>query len=393
MKEKSKSGISYSKTRKKYIVSYHTQDKETGEKKRIRKSFNTEDEAKQFLEEMEYKKGNSIFIKNNGIPLNELMKFLTERKLKTNRLSEQHYNKVMKLISNIEQSEVGKKEISDITSEELQEYFNSLIYYSNSYMQKHIIQFSQAFKYAHNKGYIKLNPMIDTYKPKSSVRDKVIRAMELEEQKELTDYLKSKTIEQEPYKNVFLIQMYAGLRVGEALALQASDIDLKHNLIHVRRTLRRNAEDKIAMGDSTKTYSGIRNIPIQDIILNEIKEQLEVSKNNFDNQLFLSSNGTYADPRGVNNILKRILMQNFNIKDITTHSLRHTFGTRCIESGMAPVVVQRLMGHKDISVTLNTYTSVLNRFKESELEKLNGYYYENNLTSKSHRDAREDEER
>ena len=321
------------------------------------------------------------------------MKFLTERKLKTNRLSEQHYNKVMKLISNIEQSEVGKKEISDITSEELQEYFNSLIYYSNSYMQKHIIQFSQAFKYAHNKGYIKLNPMIDTYKPKSSVRDKVIRAMELEEQKELTDYLKSKTIEQEPYKNVFLIQMYAGLRVGEALALQASDIDLKHNLIHVRRTLRRNAEDKIAMGDSTKTYSGIRNIPIQDIILNEIKEQLEVSKNNFDNQLFLSSNGTYADPRGVNNILKRILMQNFNIKDITTHSLRHTFGTRCIESGMAPVVVQRLMGHKDISVTLNTYTSVLNRFKESELEKLNGYYYENNLTSKSHRDAREDEER
>lgn len=60
---------------------------------------------------------------------------------------------------------------------------------------------------------------------------------------------------------------------------------------------------------------------------------------------------------------------------------------------MAPVVVQRLMGHKDISVTLNTYTSVLNRFKESELEKLNGYYNENNLTSKSHGDAREDEER
>ena len=82
-------GIYYSKSRKKYIVSYHMQNNETGEKKRIRKSFNTEDDAKQFLEEMQYKSGNTIFIKNNGIPLNELMKFLNERKLKMNHLSEQ----------------------------------------------------------------------------------------------------------------------------------------------------------------------------------------------------------------------------------------------------------------------------------------------------------------
>lgn len=62
------------------------------------------------------------------------------------------------------------------------------------------------------------------------------------------------------------------------------------------------------------------------------------------------------------------------ITDISRHSLRHTFGTRCIESGMAPVVVQRLMGHKDITVTLNTYTSVLEQFKERELDKVNQYY-------------------
>lgn len=372
----------YSKSRKKYIVSYYLQDNKTGEDKRTRKSFNLEDDAKQFLEELQYKSGNSIFIKNNGIPLNELMKFLTERKLKMNRLSEQQYGKNMKIINNIEQNEIGKKDISEITSEELQLYFDSLIYYSNSYMQKHIIQFSQAFNYAQSKGYIKLNPMADTYKPKSAKKDKVIRAMELEEQYALTYYLKNKTITEEPYKNVFLIQLYTGLRVGEVLALQAQDIDLKKNIIHVNRTLRRNAEDKIIMGDSTKTYSGIRDVPIQDAILAEIKEQLEVAKNHLDGQLFLSSTGNYADPRGINNILKRILIQNCDIKDITTHSLRHTFGTRCIESGMAPVVVQRLMGHKDIKVTLNTYASVLNRFKESELKKLDGYYEENGLINK-----------
>ena len=79
----------------------------------------------------------------------------------------------------------------------------------------------------------------------------------------------------------------------------------------------------------------------------------------------------------INNILKRILIQCGPITGITTHSLRHTFGTRCIESGIAPVVVQRLMGHNDISVTLNTYTSVLNKFKNDELQKLNDYYLTN----------------
>ena len=48
---------------------------------------------------------------------------------------------------------------------------------------------------------------------------------------------------------------------------------------------------------------------------------------------------------------------------------------------MAPVVVQRLMGHKDIRITLNTYTSVLNKFKESEIDKVNQYYLEQNLVS------------
>ena len=50
-----------------------------------------------------------------------------------------------------------------------------------------------------------------------------------------------------------------------------------------------------------------------------------------------------------------------------------------MKAGMAPVVVQRLMGHKDISVTLNTYTSVFDKFKEREIDKVNQYYLEENL--------------
>lgn len=53
--------------------------------------------------------------------------------------------------------------------------------------------------------------------------------------------------------------------------------------------------------------------------------------------------------------------------------LRHTFATRCIESGMSAVVLQHILGHTDISITLNTYTSVFNSYKNEEFEKYNAY--------------------
>lgn len=59
---------------------------------------------------------------------------------------------------------------------------------------------------------------------------------------------------------------------------------------------------------------------------------------------------------------------------VNTHMLRHTFATRCIESGVSPVVLQRILGHKDIKVTLNTYTSVFNEFNEQEIEKINDIF-------------------
>lgn len=72
-------------------------------------------------------------------------------------------------------------------------------------------------------------------------------------------------------------------------------------------------------------------------------------------------------------------MKELNIEHMSSHSLRHTYATRAIEAGVTPVVLQKLMGHTDVTITLNTYTSVFDKYKETELEKVNQYYINQNL--------------
>lgn len=226
--------------------------------------------------------------------------------------------------------------------------------------------------------------MNDVIKPKSEKENKEVRALTVEEQQAFTDYLLKQNVKKFKYRNIFLIQMYMGLRIGETLALSTHDIDLRAKVMNIRRTLTTDEYENIIMGNKTKTYSGKRIVPIPDFLFPYIIEQMQIAdgqKINEEKLLFKPNYSNYTRRKNVNDRLKTILKENFNITDITTHSLRHTYGTRCIESGMAPVVVQKLMGHKDISVTLNTYTSVFDKFKQSEVDKVNQYYINENLFS------------
>ena len=374
--------VYYDNKKQRYIAQYYIIDSKTGVEKRAKKSFLCEDEAKDFLNTIQYQKGNEIFIKNNGIPLNQLMRSILKRKLDMNVISETQYARILKTIAVIEKTPIVKKKIEDISSDDIQDYLNSLTDYSNSYLKKLIEQFNQAYKIAMNKGYITKNPMIDVITPRSKKKDKVISAMTVEEQQKFTQYLMGKTAEEEPYKNAFLIQMYCGLRIGETLALRDTDIDLQKNLLYVNKTITTDKDGKTIMGDTTKTYAGIREIPIPKYIRGCLIEQMEIAKEHRDRQLFLSPNGRYIDGRNANRILKKRLKE-IGIEGFSTHSLRHTFGTRCVEAGMRAVALQRLMGHTDVSVTLNTYTSVFNKYKESELQKVNDYYLSNDIFSPS----------
>lgn len=370
--------VYYNKERKNWLASYTIIDNETKKEKRVRKSFSTQEEAQRYLKIIQYQKGNEIFIKNNSIPVFELMKLIQNRKLETNQISKIAYNRLQSTLNVINNSEVVHKDINNVTSEELQSYFNTLTYYSNSYISKIVEQFSQAFRYAMNKGFLLTNPMFDIIVPKSTKQDKVIRALTIEEQQKFTEYLINSSTDFVPYKTAYLIELYMGLRIGEVLALKKENIDLLHNLIYVNHTMTRDGDGKRIIGETTKTKAGIREVPIPYNIKNDIAKQLQLADLHKDNLLFVSNAGTYADPVNANHVLKRIC-GSLGIHDVTSHSLRHTFATRCIEAGMRSVALQRLMGHSDVSITLNVYTSVFNKYKNSELEKVNNYYLNNSI--------------
>ena len=370
--------IYYIKDRNRWRCEYKVFDPDTSTFTRKTKTFRSEQEAKDFFATLQYQKGNSLYIKHNGIPVIELIKSILERKLETGVISERTYVRTKETIKAMEKCDLLKKNIDDVSTDELQMYLNSLRHYSQNTIKKYLDQLNQAFKYAQNKGYIIQNPMFDIIRPKSFKKKKEIRALEIEEQQILTDYLLNIPIQDEPNKNVFLLQMFMGLRIGEALALQTSDINLHKNIITISKTLTTDKDRKIIMGDTTKTYAGQRQIPIPDSLLDTVKNQMRLAETHKDKLLFVDKNNYYLAPRNANTLLQKITKK-LGIEDISSHSLRHTYGTRCIESGMRAVTVQRLMGHTDISITLNTYTSILNRFKEQELEKVNEYYLNNDI--------------
>ncbi len=368
------------KKNKRWIGQYISGIAEDG--KAIRKSVygKTQKEVVNKLNEVKYQMNNDIYVEKNGIKLVKIMEDIREEKLASNTISGGQYARLKWTINKIKNSKLGEMKIQDVTKNDIQEFLNSIKDLSDSYIKKLYEQFVQAYRRAEIKKYITYNPMYEVIKPKSDKQTKVVEALDINVQKAFTEYLNKASIEDEPYKNIFLIQMYMGLRIGEVLALSTKNIDLENKLLYVKRTLTNDKEFAIILGNKTKTYAGNRTLPIPDFLVPIFEEQLKYANGNLHNLIF-TTNDNYIRTSAINKELKRIFDEELKTssKNISTHCLRHTYGTRCIEAGMTAVVLQRLMGHKDVTVTLNTYTSVFNKFKEDELEKVNNYLTNNQL--------------
>ena len=362
------------KTRDIWIGQYY--DGINSDGKQIRKTIygKTRQEVVKKINDIMYRKNNMLYIEKSDITLMEIIEKNREEKFEANVIGEGQYLGTKWTENRIKESNIANIPIQSLTSSDIQDFLNSTTHYSDSYIRKIYELINSACKKAVKKRLILINSMDDVIKPKSKRLTKDIRALTVNEQTKLTDYLKSVKINEEKYKVCYLLEMYMGLRVGEALALQRSDIDFKNGFIKINKTLTLDLNSNIKMNNRAKTYAGRRRIPIPDILKDELKEQFELAKDNREELLF-DCNGKHPRPNAVNSVLKRIFRTQLGLSDenISTHALRHTYATRCIEAGMNAVVLQRLMGHTDVKITLNTYTSVFNEFKENEIKKVTKY--------------------
>ena len=169
------------------------------------------------------------------------------------------------------------------------------------------------------------------------------------------------------YYNLFELMIKTGMRIGEATALYETDIDRKKGFIHVRKTITRDEAGAYIVSEFTKTDSGTRDIPLSDDVYNIIKKQIELNRSIFgfrwSGLIFQSVEGKILREYTVNREIKRIC-KDIEIEKFTSHAFRDTFATRFIEQRPQDYkILSEILGHKDVSITLNLYTHVMTENK------------------------------
>lgn len=278
-----------------------------------------------------------------------------------------------KCCSNFCDKPIQKVIISDIekSKEDMRKY-------SNNTISKIWALLYKAFKIAYSRRIIPFNIMDDENltKPISVKPNKTIEALSVKEEMQLEKaLLASNNI----YNTILLLQLYTGMRIGEVLALSKDCIDLNNNTLTVYRTITRDSNDKVILGEHTKTYNkktgidkGKRTFPLSSKIKSLLETQLKNKITNIHNLIFWDyRKNTFITDGEINSYLNRLNNKNKISDNLHTHRLRHTFITRCQEKGIPLVVIQSLVGHVEgSSITNNIYTSVSLDFMKQEIKKI-----------------------
>ncbi len=291
---------------------------------------------------------------------------------------------------------IGSKKLKDIKPLDVQRALNTMEQegISNSAMREALGRLRECMEFAVGNQMITSNPCLIVEVPWTYKKAKEEIALTQEEQNALLN-----EVEDSWYKEMFYFMCLTGVRVGELGGLQWSDIDFSKKCITIRRSLSCSYCNgkKREMLVSPKTVNSTRQIPFLGEMEEVLKSQKEKQKRlkaelgerwrsgeKFSDLVFTTGMGSpcsrYIVDKEVKKVIKRIREKEAVlavqeqrepkiIRDFHPHTLRHTFATRCFENKMEPKVVQSLLGHSSISITLNIYTHVLDNKMDEEIKK------------------------
>ena len=222
-------------------------------------------------------------------------------------------------------------------------------------------------KFAVKKGLMRLCPFEIIY-PKNAKKQE-LAVMAKEDQKLLFEYGKNNF----SFKNLgLMICLSTGLRIGEVCGLRWSDINQDEGTLHIQRTVQRlykvdspTRYTEIIVAEP-KTRESNRVIPLSGELLRMIKPLLKVVNRDF---YILSNSANPIEPRIYRNYYKRIIKE-LGIPYLKFHGLRHSFATRCIESKNSVKTVSVILGHSNITTTMNLYVHPDNKEKKRCIERM-----------------------
>ena len=306
----------------------------------------------------------------------EILRAKSEADLSMNYIKKQTHEGNLTAARSIERHMIGQLSICKITKEIIYDYMEYLSDYSDGTIDKLYRDVTNAFEIAKLDGVISKNPMkaYDMRKPKSNKSAKKVISMTEDEQRRFVEELKHRKVPygSMDYSNQFFIQLYSGLRMGEVNALTPDDIDFTHHVIHVRNTVIQ-IKGSSELGESTKTYAGSRDVPISAALEPILVKAIRQAKENPYNLIFFDHKREKIISTSQASAVFNTYCRRCGINISGSHTLRHTFATRCIESGVPAVVLKKWLGHTDIHVTLDTYADVFDRMNNGAIDKLDRY--------------------
>lgn len=403
--------------------------------KPIRKKVSDKSQAaaKKKFDELREQVRKGTYVDKDNSRLEDIILFLIERDKALNVINDNSYKRRLDTLSVIQSTNLAKMPIQMITEANIFSFFNAKTHLSQSYLRKLYGQLNSAFKYAQSKDIIYKNPLDQIKMPKSKKATKKITALTIDEQKQFMNVLRNEEANNK-YRYIFELMLCTGMRCGEVNALDVSkDILFDFKRISIRRTITKDLSDKPVIGEVTKTDNGQRVISMNNACYKILKEYIDNKwQPNKENLLFYDNErDKILTTNQVNSAFKQII-QKYGIipmheemkplsdknrksikykkytyyrktpngferlgkeapkdwdkkfgsyyfkaqipeKEFNLHMLRHTFATRCIESGMPAKVLQKLLGHADIETTLNIYCDVFEEYEGEALAKAEEY--------------------